>query len=386
MSNRIYDTNGFFKSEGNPIARSGILEYAGSSISKDLDPNKIYKVWRPESELNNPETIESFRLIPWIIIHEMVGDGFTPVEHVGAQGVTGENIYFDEKDKTLKCTIKAFGSTLQRLIDYDGMKDLSIGMRCDYVVGGGVTPDGEPYDAIQTNIRGNHLASVEEGRAGKGVAVMDGAEVISFAMDALDFKPTDNKQEVSNMTIEEILAALKEIKPSLDQMKEIQSALAGLGGGGDVQAEAPEADKDVDVAEDADEDEKDDAKEKEKAPVAMDASVLSGLLKTVKSLQAEVKSLKGSAMDEASVIKAINAKNSLAYKVSKHVGAFDHNVMTSELEVAKYGVKKIGIACDSGSELAALNGWLSAKEEPTIVRAVAKDGAEKKLLTLEEME
>lgn len=224
MTERVYDNNGFFKSKSNPIARSGILEYAGSSISPELEQDRIYKVWRPDSELNNPETIESFRLVPWFTRHEMAGDSFTDAEKIGIQGVTGEEVYFDESDKTLKSTIKAFGSALRKLID-KGIKELSIGMTCDWLIESGVTKDGQKYDVIQKNIRGNHLASVKEGRAGKDIAVMDSCEIINFAMDKLDFKVTN---EVGTMTIEEILAALKEIKPSLDQMKQIQESLKGL--------------------------------------------------------------------------------------------------------------------------------------------------------------
>jgi uncharacterized protein len=371
MSNRVYDNNGFFKSKANPIARSGIFEYLGSSISKDLEPDRIYKVWRPESELNNPETIESFQLLPWFGRHEMVGNKFKSVEEVGAKGTIGENIYFDEETKELKASIKLWGKTLNKAID-SGIKDLSIGMTCDWNIQGGVNPDGEPYDVIQTNIRGNHLASVIEGRAGKGVAVMDAAEVVSFAMDALDFKPT-NENEVSNMTIEEILAALKELKPSLDQMKEIQSAIAGLGG--EPETEITEETTTEEVAEDMD------TEEKEKSPVAMDAAISSAIQKAVnaavKPLQAQIKKLEGSAMDEASVIKAINAKNSLAYNVARHTGAFDHNAMSSEIEVAKYAVKKLNIACDSGEELAHVKGWLAAKTAPVVVKAIAEDGKNK---------
>jgi uncharacterized protein len=374
MSNRIYDTNGWYSVEGNPIARSGILEYLGSQISEELEPDRIYKVWIPESELNNPETINSFKMIPWIPRHKMLGDRFgASAESVGVQGVTGENVYFDEETKELKSTLKAFGSNLISMVD-GGVSHLSIGRTCDWNIQGGVNPDGEPYDVIQTNIRGNHLASVIEGRAGKGVAVMDAAEVVSFAMDALDFKPT-NENEVSNMTIEEILAALKELKPSLDQMKEIQTAIAGLGG--EPEAEITEETTTEEVAEDMGEEDKD----KEKSPVAMDAAISSAIQKAVnaavKPLQAQIKKLEGSAMDEASVIKAINAKNSLAYNVARHTGAFDHNAMSSEIEVAKYAVKKLNIACDSGEELAHVKGWLAAKTAPVVVKAIAEDGKNK---------
>ena len=72
------------------------------------------------------------------------------------------------------------------------------------------------------------------------------------------------------------------------------------------------------------------------------------------------------------VMSAVARRDALAGKLSKVVGTFDHADMT-EGEVAKYGVKKLGIACDSGSELAALQGYLMAAAKP----AFAADSAEK---------
>jgi uncharacterized protein len=382
MTNRVYDKNGFFKSEGNPIARSGILEYAGSSISPKLEPDRIYKVWRPESELNNPETIESFKLVPWFSRHEMTGDNFTPAEQIGVQGVTGEEIYFDENDKTLKNTIKAFGSSLRKMID-QGIKDLSIGMTCDWVIKGGVTPDGEPYDVMQVNIRGNHLASVYEGRAGKGVAVMDSSEVLSFAMDELDFKPT-NENEGSDMDLKELFKKVQEAKPAQEELAKLHAEIGAMLNGGEPEAKAEIEAKDEETEVEV---EAEDTDEEKKSPVAMDAASVQAIVtRATKELEAKIAKLEGSAMDQASIVKAINAKNVLASQVSKHVGSFDHAEMSSEQEVAQYGVKKLGIACDSGAELSTLKGWLAAKAPAKIiVDSGAQDGADNKPKSLEEM-
>ncbi len=41
-----------------------------------------------------------------------------------------------------------------------GKRELSCGYSCDLRFEAGATPQGEVYDAIQSNIRGNHLAIV----------------------------------------------------------------------------------------------------------------------------------------------------------------------------------------------------------------------------------
>ena len=55
----------------------------------------------------------------------------------------------------------------------DGKRELSCGYESQIVFDAGTTPEGEAYDAIQTNIRGNHLAIVGRGRAGSECRIGD---------------------------------------------------------------------------------------------------------------------------------------------------------------------------------------------------------------------
>ncbi len=57
QTSRIEDFNGWPEIKGNPLSKVGIFEYSGAQISPQLDPNKIYKVYRPEEELSNSECI-----------------------------------------------------------------------------------------------------------------------------------------------------------------------------------------------------------------------------------------------------------------------------------------------------------------------------------------
>ena len=64
-----------------------------------------------------------------------------------------------------------------------GRRQLSCGYHCDLEPGAGVTsgiegvPDGLHYDAIQRNIRGNHVALTDQGRCGKSVQLrLDSAD------------------------------------------------------------------------------------------------------------------------------------------------------------------------------------------------------------------
>lgn len=346
------DENGYITIQNNPISKAGVFQYLGSSISPDLVPDQIYNVWRPEEELNNPDTIESFRLTPWIPEHVMLGEGFTPAEDVGVQGVTGETVEFS--NGTLYSKLKLFGEDLKKLIRA-GLKELSCGFRCAWEIKSGVTPQGEAYDVIQRQIRGNHLASVESARMGSDVRVaMDRAV---FALDSLDINQKPNG-ETMELTLEEALAKIAELEAKLAAMAEDECAK-------DQEGEDPEK-KALDAEGETDPEKKDDDK-----VAAMDAAI--------KRLTAKVKSLeaKPMAMDGKALMKEFAAKQELATQASAIVGAFDHSDMDAN-GVAKYALKKLNIACDSGAELAMFKGFLMARKPQTFTvdKGVAKDGAD----------
>ena len=61
LSERHLDDNGYLFVDKSPILKSGILEYYGSELLGDgesevdgvkVDPDKVYKVFIPEEELN----------------------------------------------------------------------------------------------------------------------------------------------------------------------------------------------------------------------------------------------------------------------------------------------------------------------------------------------
>lgn len=350
------DENGYITIPNNPISKSGVFQYLGSSISPELDPETVYNVWRPEEELNNPDTIESFRLTPWIPEHIMLGTGFTPAEVVGVQGVTGETVEFN--NGTLYSKLKLFGEDLKKLIRA-GLKELSCGFRCAWEIKSGMTPTGEKYDVIQRQIRGNHLASVEQARMGSDVRVaMDKAV---FALDSLDFNPKPNGE---TMTLEEAMAKIAELESKLSDKSKAEDADEEEGQTTKAE-DMTEEEKALDAEAEAE-------KEKEKSG-AMDAAIA----KALAPLRKEISTLKSQAMDGNSMMKAFSAKQELANQASAIVGAFDHADMDAQ-GVAKYALKKMGVACDSGQEVAMLKGVLHARKTPTFTvdNGHAKDGAD----------
>lgn len=88
---------------------------------------------------------------------------------VGQTGdeVTGESIYI---------RVPLMVSDGEAIKDIEaGKRELSAGYTCDVEFSPGVTDAGEAYDAVQKNIRLNHVAIVARGRAGHEVRIGDGA-------------------------------------------------------------------------------------------------------------------------------------------------------------------------------------------------------------------
>lgn len=91
------------------------------------------------------------------------------------------------------------------------MVELSCGYECDLRHESGISPQGERYDAIQTNIRGNHVALVPAGRAGPTARVrMDAAQNDAAEMVA---------HQEQSMTVEEMQTALATEKARADELQ-----------------------------------------------------------------------------------------------------------------------------------------------------------------------
>jgi hypothetical protein len=184
LDKREYDSNNWFEVLDNPLSSAGVFPYSEASVIKGGDPNKKVNVLRPPEELSDPETVKSFRLMPWTDDHPdtLLGDAsqaLVPAEQKGVHGVIGEQTYY--RDGTLYGNIKVFSEQLARKISA-GKRELSCGYRCDFVPQEGVY-EGTPYQYVQKNMRGNHVASVDAGRMGSGVRVLDAAEKFTFALD-----------------------------------------------------------------------------------------------------------------------------------------------------------------------------------------------------------
>lgn len=352
MDRREYDTNGWFEVKDNPLSLVGIFPYSGRSIAPEAEPDKIYMVYRPAEELGTQECIDSFKLIPWIDNHVMLGseeDGLTPSEAKGVQGVIGQDVYFD--GSTLKGNIKVFSEAMANLIA-NGKKELSCGYRCRYEYSPGVF-DGVKYDYVQREIRGNHLALVENGRMGKDVAVLDHSDHFTFTIDNKEFvnMTEENKVEESgkkDITLEEAHKFLEEVMPKLAKILELtgqQTGAAGMEAVADEDMEKPDGDEEKPAG------------DEEEHPISQGGQK-----------EEEKEGERGAGMDAAAIARTVEAtvakKAKLYGQLSVHIGAFDHSEMNLD-KMAKYGCKKLGLDAPKESRVTFLEAYLIGKGVPS---------------------
>lgn len=171
---RHVDENGFLLVRGCPLTSFGIFDYGAGQIGLPGDPNRIVKVFRPESAVSEPAFIESLKNIPLINDHEMLS-GFqndetsTAPEDKGVDGILTSNVAYNQP--WTRGDLKVFSRSMQEAL-LNGKQDLSLGYSCEYIEKPGVW-NGQPYEVIQTTMRGNHIALVGEGRV-RGARVLDG--------------------------------------------------------------------------------------------------------------------------------------------------------------------------------------------------------------------
>ena len=211
-SKRTYDDNGFLHVSISPLTRVQVAPYHGSEIpgwqSLGLDPERIYKGYRSAEELSKPETIESVNGIPIQLMHHMdYADAPAKATRVGS---TGTDAAFHDPYLTNSLHIQD-KKAIDRIND-GSMRELSLAYRYKPIFTAGVSPDGEKYDFLMTDISANHLALVDEGRAGHEVLVYDSKEgEKSMAEEIKTPQATDEEPAKQEAAVAEVAKGVQDL-------------------------------------------------------------------------------------------------------------------------------------------------------------------------------
>lgn len=209
-SQREKDANGFLKVGSCNITRTQVAPYLGKEIPNwkefELEPDKIYYVLRPEEELK--KAVDTFNNLPLTRKHIEVDVDNVPKEDI--IGSLGDSAEFDSP--FLKNSLIVYDKKYIDRIENGKQKELSCGYRYTPVRESGEF-DGQHYDFVMTDIIGNHVALVKEGRAGHDVMVSDTIEAVKEKiMGLFGKKELVEDAKLSEKEQEKIGVVMKEFK------------------------------------------------------------------------------------------------------------------------------------------------------------------------------
>lgn len=148
-------------------ARTGIQDYLGTELDKPDTP--IVKVYRPESSVFAKDSLSTFVGKPTTNDHppvQVTADNWKEY----AVGSIGEEVLRDGDYIRVPITLMD-AATIKAV--QDGKREISMGYDMELDWTPGATSDGQAYDAIMQNLRMNHLAIVDRGRAGSRARIGD---------------------------------------------------------------------------------------------------------------------------------------------------------------------------------------------------------------------
>lgn len=205
---RTVDDNGYLHVGISNITKEQVAPYLGSEIpgfeKLGLKPDEIYNVYRPASELSKPATVESLNGIPVLLKHAEDSAEAPASNRVGS---TGTDAKWEPPYLTNSLHIQD-ADAIRRIND-GTMREISMGYFYTPVLRHGEF-EGEPYNVVMTDISCNHVALVEEGRAGHDVSVKDST---------LTLPAGGGKEEPETSS---------ELKQENDDMNEKEKALAEI--------------------------------------------------------------------------------------------------------------------------------------------------------------
>lgn len=168
------DQWGFLRYTGVPVTRTGVLEYRTAD-------GRVRREYRPPEEVFHPDSLATLAIgVPVVLEHPPEGDGRVTPDNAHLAVGMASSPRVDIAAGHLIADISLFDAIAQSAALTGTHRELSCGYICVHDETPGTTPDGQKYDAVQRQIRHNHVAQTKAGRAGRDFALprMDGDNAI----------------------------------------------------------------------------------------------------------------------------------------------------------------------------------------------------------------
>lgn len=159
--NQIETGDGFLICKNVPIARTGKMQYLAHELQLDGNPDRVIDVNRYAEDVFDAAAVASFEGV-------CVCDNHPPenlIPETASAYARGHVQNVRQDGETLVGDLHIIDANLINDIRTGVKREVSCGYTCEYV------PDGESFRQIK--IRGNHVAVVQNGRAGHEIAIKD---------------------------------------------------------------------------------------------------------------------------------------------------------------------------------------------------------------------
>lgn len=219
QSARSIDADGRLHVSKTNISKASVCPYFGREIPNwqelGLDGDKVYRLYRDPEEL--AKGASTFNNLPILNKHIRVTVEEPKKENV--VGSIGSDVSFDEQ--YLKASLCVWDAPAIAGVESEKQCELSAAYYYRADMTPGTAPDGEAFDGVMRDIKGNHLALVEAGRAGPDVYVADSNPFV---------KNTNKPKETPAMKMtglgKALFVSLRGLSPTIAQ----DSAFAALVG------------------------------------------------------------------------------------------------------------------------------------------------------------
>lgn len=196
------------------VARTGVQLYRASEMGMDGDPNRVIRVYRPPEEVFSADSLASYAYRPVTVGHpSTMVDANNWKEH--SRGQTGGDVVRDGEYVRVPMVLMDSAA----IEDWrKGTRELSMGYKMKLEIVDGVSPEGEAYDAVQRELRMNHLALVPRARGGSQLIMgdtnledsdMSEVKLTTITVDGLSVQTTDaGAQAISKL--EKVIEGLRD--------------------------------------------------------------------------------------------------------------------------------------------------------------------------------
>lgn len=234
QSKREKSPQGFLLIRDNKLARTGVLVYGPNEVSPVGRPesakNNKVRVYRSPESLLTQDTAAGFDGKPFVVLHRGMLDA------KNAPKVTSGAVFnVRVQDGALYGDLTIFDAAAVLEIESGKKLQLSLGYTCDCRWAPGVTEDGEPYDAVFENYRGNHVALVPAGRCGTECRVADaaletekGKPMIKLKIGGAEFEPIQDNAEAIQAAFDAELAKVSAPVQDSGEVAKLQAKVDGL--------------------------------------------------------------------------------------------------------------------------------------------------------------